>query len=141
MSNRSGKTELPFGNDTHIFKLGYGQIKEIQDTTNAGIAFILDSLLHGTWKIEYIRETIRCGLVGGGMSPGDAMRMVKTYVEDTESYPIGDNIPIAASILAAAICGAEEEDKGKKPEAAGDNNSRRSNEEKSDSVQSMEPAP
>ena len=141
MANRSGKTELPFGNDTHIFKIGYGQIKDIQDTTDAGVEFILKSMFDGTWKIEYIRETIRCGLIGGGMSPAEAIRMVKTYVEDTETYPIAGNIPIAASILAAAIYGAEEEDKGKKAEAAGDNNSRRSKEEKSDSAQSMEPVP
>lgn len=141
MANRSAKIELPFGDDTHIFKLGYGQLKEIQDKVDAGPAFILDSLFHGTWRLEYVREVIRCGLVGGGMSASDAIRMVKTYVEDTEAYPIAQNLVTTSQILMAAICGVEEEDQEKKAHAAGDKNSRRSKKEKSDIAQSTAQEP
>lgn len=130
MANRSGKISLPFGNDTHVFKLGYGQLKELQDAVDAGPFVIFDSLLKNTWKIEYIRETIRCGLVGGGMSGIDAIRMVKTYVEDVESYPLQPNVLIAAAILNAALIGAAEENVGKKNETAGAKVSRRSKKEK-----------
>ncbi|QHJ84731.1 MAG: hypothetical protein [Bacteriophage sp.] len=41
MANRSGKISLPFGDDTHVFKLGYGQLKELQDTVDAGPFVIL----------------------------------------------------------------------------------------------------
>ena len=133
MANRSGKISLPFGDDTHVFKLGYGQIKELQDTVDAGPFVIFDSLLKNTWKIEYIRETIRCGLVGGGMAGIDAIRMVKTYVEDVENYPIRANVLIAAAILNAALMGAPEDDVGKKNETAGAKVSRRSKTAKSGS--------
>lgn len=119
MENRSGKIELPFGNDNYVFKLGYGQIKELQEAVDAGVIVILDSFFKNTWKAEYIRETIRCGLIGGGMSPTEALRMVKTYVEDTENYPLQNNVIISTTILSAAIIGAPEEDNGKKQEAAG----------------------
>ena len=141
MANRRGKISLPFGDDTHVFKLGYGQIKELQDTVDAGPFVIFDSLLKNTWKIEYIRETIRCGLVGGGMAGIDAIRMVKTYVEDVENYPIQANVLIAAAILNAALMGAPEEDVGKKNETAGAKVSRRSKTAKSASHSYTEPEP
>ena len=130
MANRSGKISLPFGDDTHVFKLGYGQLKELQDAVDAGPFVIFDSLLKNTWKIEYIRETIRCGLIGGGMAAHEAIRMVKTYVEDVESYPLQPNVLIAAAILNAALIGAAEEDVGKKNETAGAKFPRRSKKEK-----------
>ena len=42
MANRSGKISLPFGDDTHVFKLGYGQLKELQDTVDAG-PFVIEN--------------------------------------------------------------------------------------------------
>lgn len=139
MSNRSGKIEIPFGNDTHVFKLGYGQLKELQDAVNAGPLYILESFFNKTWQLEYVRETIRCGLIGGGMSATDAIRMVKTYVEDVESYPVITNVEPAIAILSAALFGAPEEDDGKKTEAAGGKTSRRSKTAKSASPQSTPP--
>ena len=141
MANRSGKISLPFGDDTHVFKLGYGQLKELQDAVDAGPFVIFDSLLKNTWKIEYIRETIRCGLVGGGMAAHEAIHMVKTYVEDVESYPIRANVLIAAAILNAALIGAPEEDVGKKNETAGAKVSRRSKTAKSALHSYTEPEP
>ncbi|QHJ84730.1 MAG: hypothetical protein [Bacteriophage sp.] len=64
------------------------------------------------------------------MSGIDAIRMVKTYVEDVESYPLQPNVLIAAAILNAALIGAPEEDVGKKNETAGAKVSRRSKKEK-----------
>ena len=139
MSNRSGKISLQFGNDTHVFKLGYGQLKELQDAVDAGPYYILESLFKNTWRVEFVRETIRCGLIGGGMSAPDAIRMVRTYVEDVESYPLQTNVIIAAAILNAALLGAPEEDDGKKTEAAGGKTSRRSKKAKSASRQSTQP--
>ena len=141
MANRSGKISLEFGNDTHVFKLGYGQLKELQDSVNAGPLYILESFFNKTWQLEYVRETIRCGLIGGGMSATDAIRMVKTYVEDVESYPVITNVEPAIAILSAALFGAPEEDDGKKTEAAGDKTSRRSKKEKSASHQSTQQEP
>ena len=141
MANRSGKISLPFGDDTHVFKLGYGQIKELQDTVDAGPFVIFDSLLKNTWKIEYIRETIRCGLVGGGMAAHEAIHMVKTYVEDVESYPLRANVLIAAAILNAALMGAPEEEVGKKNETAWAKVSRRSKTAKSGSRNFTRPEP
>lgn len=141
MSNRSGKISIAFGNDTHVFKLGYGQLKELQDAVDAGPFVIFDSLLKNTWKIEYIRETIRCGLVGGGMPAHEAIHMVKTYVEDVENYPLQANVLIAAAILNAALMGAPEEDVGKKNEKTGAKTSRRSKTGKSASRNFTGPEP
>lgn len=118
MANRSAKVEIDFGNDTHVFKLGYGQLKEIQDITDAGPLHILNSFFNGSYRIEYIREVIRCGLIGGGMSAADAIKKVKAYVENIDEYPLQTNVNIAITVLAAALHGAAEEEDSKKLEAA-----------------------
>jgi hypothetical protein len=51
-----------------------------------------------------VRETLRLGLIGGGMSPPEAARLVKLHIE-----PYGDNIKAAMCILEAVIQGVPDE--------------------------------
>ncbi|EJF91682.1 gene transfer agent family protein [Bartonella tamiae] len=120
MANRSGKTILNFGENRYVFKIGYGQIKDIQDSVDAGPFFILDSFLNGEYRIDYIREVIRYGLVGGGIHEIEALKIVECYVEDIDNYSLHNNALIASVILSSAIQGAPEEDKSIKRNARGD---------------------
>ena len=61
--------------------------------------------------MEDVRETIRIGLVGGGMSPVDASRLLKRYVDEVPDWTV--NCKIAANIIAAAMLGWEIEPLGK----------------------------
>lgn len=53
-----------------------------------------------------ISTTIRLGLIGGGMKHGDALRLVRAYVEEK---PIEHNRLYAFAILQSALYGAPEE--------------------------------
>lgn len=67
----------------------------------------------GDWRIEDVRETVRLGLIGAGMSPSDAYILVSTYVDQTDKYPLVDNVGVAASILLHALTAPPGEDVGK----------------------------
>lgn len=56
--------------------------------------------------LKEIRETLRLGLIGGGMKPHEALRLVRSYVEEK---PIEDNRLHALAIVQAALYGAPEE--------------------------------
>lgn len=64
----------------------------------------------GDWRVDDVRETIRLGLIGGGMSPTDAFVFVSGYVDQ---YPLTENIGLAASILMHALIGDQDDPVGK----------------------------
>lgn len=70
----------------------------------------------GDWRVEDVRETIRLGLIGAGMSPTDAYIAVSTYVDQLRKYPLAGNVGVAAAVLLHALTAPEGEDVGK-PEA------------------------
>lgn len=57
------------------------------------------------WRAQDIAETIRLGLVGGGMKAPDAVVLVRRYVL---AAPIEHNVPLALDILGAALVGSPE---------------------------------
>ncbi|MCA2372202.1 gene transfer agent family protein [Agrobacterium genomosp. 3 str. CIP 111-78] len=67
----------------------------------------------GDWRVEDVRETIRLGLIGAGMTPTDAFIAVSRYVDQTEKYPLIDNVGIAAGILHHALTAPAGENPGK----------------------------
>jgi len=85
----------------------------LDEACNAGPGFMHRSIVEGTWRVSYVRETIRLGLIGGGLEPTKALKLVRTYVDDR---PLAESILTAEAILMAAIVGAPEEDEPKKPQ-------------------------
>lgn len=67
----------------------------------------------GDWRVEDVRETVRLGLIGAGMSPSDAFVQVSTYVDQTDKYPLIDNVGVAAQILLHALTAPAGEQVGK----------------------------
>jgi hypothetical protein len=67
------------------------------------------------WRVEDIPAVIRLGLIGGGMDPTAASRLVRQHVEQrTFDWGGGDGLGIlAVKILAAALNGAPDEPLGK----------------------------
>jgi hypothetical protein len=140
------------GGKEHSFRLGIGELRELQDLCNAGPATILARLMSaqpqanglrrpdpdtyglgandpdyaadfntysllrsigGDWRIDDIRETIRLGLIGAGMSSTDAFIAVSRYVDQVDKYPPVENTGTAAVILIHALAGPSEERPGK----------------------------
>ncbi|MDX3929253.1 MAG: gene transfer agent family protein [Shinella sp.] len=107
--SRDAKIEIDFADGTFPFRLGWGELVELQEKTDVGPYVVLHRLHSHHWKMEDITNVIRLGLIGGGMTPADALRKVRTYVE---ARPPLENHPVAAAVLAAGLLGAPEEPVG-----------------------------
>lgn len=134
--SRSARITAPFGDGTYTFRLDIGGLEELQEKVGAGPEQIYADIASGQWRVAHLRETIRIGLVRGGMDPMRALAIVSRYA--AEGY-LADLKPLALNIIAAALVGAPEEDKPSgEPEAGAKGPSPA---EKSGSQGSTPPAP
>lgn len=103
---RDGRIELDFGDGRYPFRLAWAQLISLQEKTDAGPFFLQQRMLKGEWRVQDLAETIRWGLIGGGMTPIDASKLVRMFVENR---PLLETLPIAMGVLAAALIGHPEE--------------------------------
>lgn len=113
--SRDGSVTLPFADGDYTFRLAWGELITLQEERDAGAYVLLDRLLTGRWHVQDISSVLRLGLIGGGMEPVPALKMVRTYVE---ARPPMESLVYAQRVLGAAIAGTPEEEVGKKSEAA-----------------------
>jgi hypothetical protein len=109
LNNRTGSITLAWADSDYTFRLPWSGLIELQEKTNAGPGFLLDQMWQNNWKVQHISEVIRLGLIGGGQTPADALRLTRNYVE---ARPPLENLSLAQAILAISLQGAPEEDKG-----------------------------
>lgn len=112
--SRDASIALDWADGTYQFRLAWGQIAELQEKCNAGPFEILRRLSSGTWRIEEISNVLRLGLIGGGMEPIPALKLVRTYVE---ARPPVENLLHAQAVMSAGLMGAPDEDDVKKNSA------------------------
>ena len=105
-----GSIEITWADDQHRFRLPIGGLRELQDKTNAGPAEILERFRAGTWRVDDVREVIRIGLIGGGKQPTASLSLVIRYVD---GRPLMESVPVAFSVLAAALIGVPDDQPGK----------------------------
>ena len=104
--SRSAKVRLEWGDGEYDFRLAIGQLDEYDDLTGVGPGHALGLIRAGmfaNWKPKMVREAIRLGLIGGGMEPHQALRLVKRYVD---ARPIGESLATAQAVLLASVVGA-----------------------------------
>ncbi|MEQ1956015.1 gene transfer agent family protein [Mesorhizobium sp. CN2-181] len=134
MSRRAFLT-VPWADGDYTFRLPWGQLAELQEATGAGPYVVLDRLRDRTGKqkpieadediaasdvaddddlpppprcgVKEIGSVIRLGLIGGGLAPHKALKLVRTYVEDRVPE---ESRALAWAILHVALYGAPEED-------------------------------
>lgn len=138
--SRDGSIDLDFADSTYHFRLAWGELGKLQEACDAGPYVVLDRLVSGRWRVGDISETIRLGLIGGGLEPAKALKLVRDYVQDR---PPLENLVLAQRVLGAAVVGTLEEEVGKKSEAASQDGSESptSPTESSDLPPSTETAP
>lgn len=105
--SRSARYTGVFGDGKHDFLLTIGALEELQEKCDAGPEELWNRVLSGSWRVADIRETIRLGLIGGGMEPIKALVMVERYAKEGNLSPLK---PLVASIIGAALVGAPDED-------------------------------
>lgn len=147
--SRSAKIVLDWADGTYPFRLAIEQLAELQEKTDAGPWFVQWALsrmlISAQANIEppkdaspaYVTETIRLGLIGGGMDPIKALKKVRTYVGAGHLTP---NITYAFAILGAALQGVEE-DEPEKPAAESETSEQSFPADESGSLTSTESAP
>ena len=101
---------ITWGDGDHRFRLAIGQLRELQEKCAAGPMEVLDRLATRRWRVDDVRETIRLGLIGGGLEPIKALPLVKHYIDER---PIMESVPAAQAVLIAALIGVEEDPAGK----------------------------
>lgn len=104
--SRDAKVMLPFADGDYEFRLAWAELLMLQESRNCGPFVVLDRLTSGQWMIEDIAEVLRIGLIGGGIEPGKAVKMVRSYVQ---GFPPMLNLVFAQQVLGAALVGAADE--------------------------------
>lgn len=100
--SRHGAIELAWGDGTYTFRLGLGEIEEMERKRNLGIFQIVTRLSPDIRQCQLsdITEVIRLGLIGGGMLPVEALMKVQRYADER---PIDENRDIAYAIALAGL--------------------------------------
>lgn len=104
---KHGEITTFWADGEHTFRLAIRQMRELQEKTGVGPYKVLERLRDHDWRVDEIREVIRLGLIGGGMSPADAYRLVVRYVDEYET-PLLEHIPVAMNVLMAPMLGTPE---------------------------------
>lgn len=107
--SRSAEIEIAFGGEDRPFRLNIGRLRALQEEVDAGPMELVNRLAAGAWRVDDLRETIRHGLIGGGMASAEATRLMKT---DFDDLPVAQFVPVAQAILYAALLGVEDEPAG-----------------------------
>lgn len=131
--SRSGEITLAWGDQDRTFRLGIKEWELVQEKCDAGPAEIHRRLAPmfaateaglsfpqikangylGTWRVHDVREPIYRGLIGGGMEPTTAGKLVKELVDERELI---ENVCLAYRIVDASIVGAPDEPLGEPEE-------------------------
>jgi hypothetical protein len=106
---RDARIELTIWDGDYEFRLGWGEIAQLQEKCDAGPLVILHRLEHKLWRSEDIEATLRLGLIGAGRRPEDATKLIKEHVK---TRPVGEYALAAHAVLAAAVYGAPDETAG-----------------------------
>lgn len=109
----NGSVAIDWGDGKHTFNVAkFEQAFELEQKSDAGLQELLQRLLDRKWRVTDLVEIHRLGLIGGGMEPVAALRLVRRYVE---GRPWGESVPSARVILLASIVGVQgDNDVGKK---------------------------
>ena len=108
--------DVTWADGTYTLCLPLAQLEELQERCGAGPMVIAERLKHGHWEVRDVFQTLRLGLIGGGMAPPDALRLVTRY--GPPERPVTESVLPAFAVLDAALFGKRDEPVGK-PSADG----------------------
>lgn len=100
--NHQAEVVTDFGGEEYLFRLTVKQIIELEEKCGAAFAVIHARLWQGLYTANDVVETIRLGLIGGGMDPVKAKQIVERY-----GVPFQYSYPVARAIVGAVMWGFE----------------------------------
>ncbi|MBD9372114.1 gene transfer agent family protein [Rhizobium sp. ARZ01] len=90
-----GSETIAWAGGEHNFRLGIGELRSIEQLSDAGVAVVFMRLIGQQWKIDDVLGPIRLGLMGAGMIESEA-KAVLNRASTTHS-------PYALAITSAEI--------------------------------------
>jgi hypothetical protein len=109
----TGSRSIIWANGEDVFCIAkVGLILDLEDKCKAGFSVVMARLENGVWGLNDVRETIRLGLIGGGMKPDKAMEVVRRHVDEN---PLAQSVLVAYEILKAAMFGVPDDPVGVDP--------------------------
>ena len=107
LTTRSAKLEDEFvGEGYFTLCLRIDELIQLQEKLGVGPNILAQRLLRGEWLVEDIQQTIRLGLIGGGMQHREAFDLVNRCIK--EGYLI-DYTALAGRLIMAALSGIEDD--------------------------------
>jgi hypothetical protein len=124
MSAGSGHIEEDFGGEIRRFCVRIGELRKIQDRSGAGPAQIAERLARcvttyttnpqatplqlvslglGDWRVDDIREPIFQGLIGAGMNPNLAGKLIREWVDERGFRGLVENAGLALTLVVAGV--------------------------------------
>ena len=113
--SREASITLDWADGSYHFRLAWGELAKLQEACDCGPYVVMGRLADSTWRLEDISNVIRLGLIGGGKTPVEALKLVRSYVEDR---PPMENLLTARAVMMAGLMGAPEETVKKKQRRA-----------------------
>ena len=121
-----GSVELFFGDGPHRFRFAIGQFRELQEKVNArrvaigapviGPGSLLQQLRENNVWPDDLRDILRLGLTGGGMSGPDAHRLLVNYFDEA---PPQEHVTTAFVALFAGLVGVPDDEIASKKRPTG----------------------
>jgi hypothetical protein len=115
---RSCAVTQTWGDGEYRFRLGIGELEELDRLTGAGPEHLLAEMLAGRARARWHHHILRLGLIGGGTPPVEALRLVRLYCDER---PWLESKDAAAAVMMGLLVGRDEEDgapAGEPPAAA-----------------------
>lgn len=110
MSNLKAEVPLNWGDGEYLFRLTVNGLIELEEKCGSPFTEVFRRLMAGAYSINDVRETVRLGLIGGGMEPGKALALVRRYVD---ARPKAESQKAAQAVLGATLFGFEDAPLGK----------------------------
>jgi hypothetical protein len=113
----TGSRSIIWANGEDVFCLAkVGLILDLEDKCKAPFAVVMARLENGAWGLNDVRETIRLGLIGGGMKPEKAMAAVRNHVDEN---PLSHSVLVAYEVVRAVMFGVPDDPVGGEGDAPG----------------------
>lgn len=110
MADYDAAITADWGDGAHVFRLGIGEIRELQDKCGCGIYELYRRVVTQSWRIDDLREVYRVSLIGGGeMKAIPALKLVDRYFV----APFADHWLLAVNILGRALVKPDDEPEAK----------------------------
>lgn len=94
-----------FGDGAKAFRLTIGGAEAVEELCGVGIPVILRRLAAQECRTKEVREVIRQGLIGGGMTREQAAIELQKHAEDS----IARHVPLALIVLSRFWLGVEDD--------------------------------